>query len=472
MIRRASFLTPSLALLVALLVTGAASAAQSRAFVAATDFGTGNLATIALGPPRTVTTNVAPTSPDAVLRWHGGRLYVVNRASASNIQVLDPSNNFALIHQTSVGSGANPHDIVPVSPTRAYVTRYDATDLWIIDPQTGAFLGAISLAGFADADGIPEMDHMALRNGRLYVSIERLDRNNFYAPAGGSQIVVIDVATDAVIDMDPSTPGIQGILLPFQDPITEMVVDPAGRIVVGCVGNFGVADGGVVRIDPITGGVTTEITEAALGGDLSDVAVLDTQHAFAVLSDASFNTALKAYRRDLGTVGPTLVASTGFFLADCEIDDRSELWVCDRDFANPGVRVFDAVTHAELTAAHLDTGPPPQDLTFDGDVALDVPPPAAVRAPLAIASIAPNPSRGPVEIAFGAGGTTAARAVARILDLSGRAVRTMDVAIAGDRPSFTWDGTNDAGERVGAGVYFVRVTVSGGAAGARLVRMP
>ena len=462
-----------------LLGSAASRGAESRAFVAATDFGTGSLANIAFGPPRTVTPNAASTSPDAVLRWFGGLLYVVNRSGASNIQVLDPANNFALVHQTSVGSGANPHDIQPVSATKAYVTRYDTADLWIINPQTGQFLGSISLAAFADADGIPEMDHLALRNGRLFVSIERLDRNNFYAPAGGSQVVVIDVATNAIVDVDPGTPGVQGILLPYQDPITEMVVDPNGQIVVGCVGNFGVFDGGIVRIDPVSLTVAaTEITEAALAGDINDVAVLNAERGFAVVADASFNTALRAYRRDLGTVQSTLISSSGYFLADCEVNDRTELWVCDRDFSNPGVRVFDAVTYVELTPTRLNTGPPPQDIAFDGSSTVDVP----IRSSesggvsMTIAAISPNPSPGAVEILFSLGesaaGSGASTVSARIVDVAGRTIRTMSVPATGaGRHSLVWDGMRADGCPAETGVYFVELRSGGMAARGRLVRI-
>src|SRR5262249_42116738 len=211
-----------------------ARAAESRAFVFATDFGTGKIADASFGPPRSATPNVASVSSDAVLRYYNGLLYVVNRSGADNIQVLDPASAFATVRQFSVGNGSNPHDIAFASPTKAYVTRYDSADLWVVNPQTGAHTGTISLAGFADADGIPEMVPMAVWAGRLFVSIERLDRNNFYAPVGGSLVAVIDPLSDTVIDVDSGTAGVQGILLPAQNPTTEMVIDGAGKLLLGC----------------------------------------------------------------------------------------------------------------------------------------------------------------------------------------------------------------------------------------------
>ena len=236
--------------------TGVARGGETRAFVYTTDFSTGSLANIQFGPPRTVTPNVATVSSDAVLRSFNGLLYVVNRFGFDNIQVLDPGNNFATVRQFSVGNGSNPHDIEFVSATKAYVTRYESSELWIVNPQTGQHTGTVSLADFADADGIPEMDRLALRNGRLFVSVQRLDRNSFFSPTDSSQVVVIDAATNALVDADPGHAGVQGIILPFQNPGTEIVVDPAGKLLVGCSGNFGVADGGIVRLNPF--GLTIE----------------------------------------------------------------------------------------------------------------------------------------------------------------------------------------------------------------------
>jgi hypothetical protein len=239
------------ALTLALMLAAPAHAAQSRAFVLATDFATGNVADVAFGAPPAATCNVAPTCADAVLRHHQGLLYVVERFGCDNIRVLDPNAGFGVVRQFSVGNGANPNDIAIVSPTRAFVTRYETAELWIVDPKAGTFVGSVSLAPFADADGIPEMNRMAVRNGRVFVTLQRVDRDNGFTPTDSSQVVVLDATTNALVDCDPVAPGVQGILLPFQNPTTEIVVDGAGRLVVGCTGAYGALDGGIARIDPV-----------------------------------------------------------------------------------------------------------------------------------------------------------------------------------------------------------------------------
>ncbi len=453
-----------------------AGAQQTRAFITTTDFTTGALADVTFGPPRVATPNVASISPDAVVRWYGGLVYVVNRMNYDNIQVLDPANGFSVVRQFSVGNGANPHDIEFASPTKAYVTRYELTDLLIVNPSTGARIDSISLAPFADADGIPEMDHLALRNGRLFVTVQRLDRNNFFTPAGGSQVVVIDASTDTIVDVDPGTPGTQGLLLPAQNPVTELVLDPSWQLVVGCVGSYGVLDGAIARIHPVALTVATEITEAALGGDINDVATWSATEGFAVVSDASFNTVLKSYRRDLGT-SQTMITSNGFFLADIEVNDRGELWVCDADFAHPGIRIFSAQSHSELTPSPISTGLPPFDITFDVAPSvtaveeLDGPRPNAFSTLRA----APNPAQGAVRLVLALGAAALASpgdVRVEIVDVSGRVCWSKTLPSSqGGKYSFTWDGSMRGGSKAPCGIYFVRAQTAFGIVTGRIVRV-
>ncbi|MEO6462701.1 MAG: hypothetical protein ABIP29_06460 [Candidatus Eisenbacteria bacterium] len=458
-----------------------ARAAQGRAFVFATDFSSGTIASVGFGPPPAANCNVAPTCADAVLRYHQGRLYLVERFGCDNIRVLDPNAGFAVVQQFSVGNGSNPNDIVIVSPTRAFVTRYDTADLWIVHPQTGAFVGSVSLAAFADADGIPEMNRLAVMNGRVFVTVQRVDRDLFFSPTDSSQVVVLDAATGALIDCDPGAAGVQGILLPFQNPTTELVPDPAGRLLVGCTGAYGAPDGGIVRIDPVGLAVeAVEVTEAALGGDVVDLAIASPTRGFAIVGDAAFNTACRPYDRVIGSVGPPVHATSGFNLSDAEVNDRSELWLADRTPANPGIRVFDALTLAPLTAGPVSTCLPPQDLEFDGDRAVGIGPVAsgpAAGGAVRFAGAWPNPSRGAVTLRLALGdGFAGGTLVLTLVDAAGRRVRGLEHAVppgaAGSEVALNWDGRDDTGRPVAPGVYGVRMAGGLARATGRVVRLP
>ena len=486
MIRRRLAPSAAVALALALVLAAAAPAraAQSRAFVFATDFGSGSIASVPFGPPPVAAPNQALTCADAVLRHHQGLLYVVERFGCDNIRVLDPANGFVVVRQFSVGNGANPNDIVIVSPTKAYVSRYETSDLWIVNPSTGAFVGSISLAGFADADGIPEMSRMAFRGGRVFVTVQRVDRDLSFSPTDSSAVVVIDAAADTLVDCDVAAAGVQGILLPFQNPTTELVLDRAGDLVVGCTGNYGAADGGVVRIDPVGLAVAAvEVTEGALGGDVVDVSIASATRGFAVIADASFNTVCKPYNRITGAVGAPVFATSGFNLADSEVNDRGELWLADRSPANPGIRTYDAATLAALTAGPVSTGLPPQDIEFDGSALVDGPVAGGETSPAGAPALAfvgawPNPSRGPValRVRLAAGAAGADRLRVTLLDAAGRRVRALELAVSGSALTrdvvLPWDGRDEAGRPVAAGVYAVHIETNAGTTHGRLVRVP
>ena len=88
--------------LLLLLVPALAQAAQTRAFVATTDFSAGAISTIELGPPRTAVIDRAVICSDAVLRYSFGTLYAIERFGCDNIRAFNPVN-LALLHQYSVG---------------------------------------------------------------------------------------------------------------------------------------------------------------------------------------------------------------------------------------------------------------------------------------------------------------------------------------------------------------------------------
>ena len=446
------------ALLIAFFATGAsrANATESRAFVLTSDYTSGGLSVGDLAT-RVVTRDVASCYSDARLRWFDGLLYVVNRFGQDNIQVIDPVNNYATVRQFSVGNGSNPQDIAVVSPTKAYVTRLASSRLLIVNPATGDSIGAIPLAGFADADHIPDMDHMIRVGTILFVALERLAN---FQPTDASVVVAIDTQADTVLDAVPGLPGIQSIVLPGTNPTTGFDYDAAThRLIVGCTGSYGVNDGGIAWIDTQTlasGGFA--IGETALGGDVLDVVWGNATRCYAIISDASFNTALVAWNPSTGQKLSTLFAPGGFSIADAELNDRGELYVCDNDaFGAPGVYVFSAATGAAL-AGPLDAGLPSVSVCFDraGNInAAEVPPATGASRSITLSAPWPQPAVGAVHARLSL--AHAAMVAVEVLDLQGRTVRAFPMADAhpGAR-DVSWDTRDDAGRQVSPGVYIMR----------------
>jgi hypothetical protein len=167
-----------------------------------------------------------------------------------------------------------------------------------------------------------------------------------------------------------------------------------------------------------------------------------------------------------GEVGSPIYCPGGFSLADCEVNDRDELWVCNNSFTSPGIRIFHALTGAPL-AGPLPTGLPPFSITFDetGNVVADAGDPGSNPS---LSAPRPNPARGDVSFALAL--ASSARVRLDAFDLSGRRVRAiLDETRAAGSSVMRWDLTDERGARVAAGIYFVRADVNGRARVRRVV---
>jgi len=353
---------------VAPLVPDCAAADERAAIVSAAscDFATGGLAAVDVDDFTVLEHVIGSVEPDSVVRVRDNRVFVVNRYSGSSVQEVDPHDSLKTLWRCSVGAGSNPHDIVLIAPDKAYVTRYDAISIAIVDPSVGqsceGFVrGYIDLSPWADADGIPEMDQMVRIDDRVFVAVQRLDRDDFFRPATNGALVVLDLATDAAVG---------AIELELTNPFTEtkgLVYDAANeRILVGGPGTLfsDLNDGGIEAVDPKSlTSLGVLLSGADLGGDLSDFAMLGSRRGYAIVAGENFEASVVEFDLETGVVGEPLITSP-LLLSDVEVTENGRLWVADRDCFDPGLRVFDVGGNAEITSEPIYPGLTPFTLDF------------------------------------------------------------------------------------------------------------
>ncbi len=341
--------------------------ATELAFVTTTDFVTGSYSTVdpvtataAVNLP--ATTGIAEADNTAV--YFDDRVYVLNRFGFDNVSVIDAGDLSRARAQFSLGNGSNPQDMEFVGPSTAYVSLYGRNELAVVTDPLSPQISSIDLAGYldpADADGLVEAGAIARVGPRVFVALQRLSN---FMPAAASVLAVIDARRNALVDVDPATPGTQGIVLTGRNPVALEYVPELGRLLVAASGEFGLDDGGIEVVDPFT--FATHgflVTEAALGGDVGPLASVRGRRVYAVVGgfdenrivrvNVSLDPATGRYTagpaRDLGLSLP--------FVPSLATDGADRLLVPDRGLAAPGLRIVD--TFGDTVGPPIDVGLPP-----------------------------------------------------------------------------------------------------------------
>jgi hypothetical protein len=404
---------------------------------------------------KTATINVDTTSSVAELRTFGSRAYALN--FAGSIQILDPCDDFTVI--SSFTTGGEPRDLVFVSPTVGYVTRYGGTSLLKID-QDGVGTGAVDLSMFADADGLPEMDQMFAYEGRLYICVQRVISGN---PAGTSYLAVLDIATGTLIDMDPVAAGIQGIPLLHPKPKSEINLRVHGglpKAYFSAVGFGGINDGGVIECvanDPSQQSVI--FTEVDAGGDIRDVEIVSDTKGFAIVEWPAQVFVLVSFDPSTGIIGAVMHSAPGqsHILNDIEPSSLGLLLSSHTQLAPAGIRCFDMTTGAEIPGGPIGVGLAPWDILVRDGSTTGVGDTPSVTT---LGQNYPNPFNPETSIPF----TLAreGRVVLQVFDANGRLVATLlDENRSAGQHVAHWNGRDARGRVSSSGVYFARLETRG-----------
>ena len=205
---------------------------------------------------------------DATVQAFDDKIFLVD-PSIDEIRVFE--ENGVLSHSFNVGTGTSPRDILLTAPDTAYVTRANSTHLYRVNPQTGIGEDVIDLADFADEDGLPEMERMVAVGSRLFVQLRRSTQGLGPKQNNGA-LAVVDLDSEQLIDVDPSTEQIDAIELIGPAPRLRMYVDPVESfLLVSATDGFHLSlGGGIERVNLRTlrseGFVIDEFNFAALGG--------------------------------------------------------------------------------------------------------------------------------------------------------------------------------------------------------------
>ncbi len=447
-------------LTISLILAFVSSAGAERIRAACTDFSTGMLSSMEAADPWTPYADELSMHSDAVLRWGGEYLVLVGRLGVDALRLFNPET-LALVNEFSTGAGSNPQDVI-VLGDKAYITCNNLNEILIVEWPSGELLNTVDISAWVDDDGYCEAAGMVLANDLIFVAIQRLDRDFYWLPVGDSYLAVLDPSTDTLVDVNPGQVGVQAIALPFSNPTGELQAF-GGYLWLSCVGAFGLTDGALVRVDPLSYLASSFIPETDFLGDIGDTGFVDGAHAWAIITDASFNTNL--YRFDpSGAESPAFVmAGSGWVFNDLEVWNGS-LYLGDQSYAADGVSILDAFS-GELIHGPVDLGLPPFDLLAPGETLVD-----AGETPLPTRlSCWPNPFNPRTRIRFEL--EERSRVSLSIFDSAGRKLRCLvaDAEFEAGSRELVWDGQGESGQSLPSGVYHARLQAAGREFGLKLV---
>ncbi len=355
----------------------------------APDFSSGAHSLIGRHDGDLVTLNdVAPTNSDLTVAARDGQLFRIERSIGANVTRFAttpgadprvPEWQFSVVRERcATPATTNPQNLVFASASKAYVLLFEQNTALIVNPSAataGEFvLGELDLGAYADSDGVAEMHNGLVADGKLFITLQRWDRNDsfFWALNNTPYVAVFDVASDTEIDtgQDPD-PAIKGIPLDLRNPDNDIAyVAAENALYVQGAGDLfaGTASGGIVRIDladyrPAL--LVDDDDPAASHGQTTAMAVSAPDRGYLVggAYDENFEFRATLYPFDprTGVLGPAVAAG----LSDVDITDISfgpdaNLWVSDATTAS--VHVIDPSDHRVV--ATLDTNLNPGQVVF------------------------------------------------------------------------------------------------------------
>lgn len=349
----------------------------------APDFGSGAISLVEAQTPFTARNNLPPSeTSDILVRSGGDHYFVIQRFGTDRIlRFADDDPNTPVYSYSTQDpddtESSNPADLLILSPTKAYLLRYGSDALWIVNPSAASEaefkIGEIDLSAY-DPDGIPEMTAGVIKQGILYVLMQRLE--NFF-PTRNGYVAIIDTATDQQIDTGVANPDdLPGIELPLRNP-GQVLSNPGNDDLVILSGG-GVDpvtfdplfNGGILRFHTVSYDTDLLVDDGEADsppfGQFTDLAITATDRAYFVGSQGFFGTQTLFRFDPTGNAAPVPVGvAQDIGIGTLAADSQRRLWLGRTETATPGLTVLDASGQTETVIEDLiDTVLTPINIDF------------------------------------------------------------------------------------------------------------
>ncbi len=309
---------------------------------------------------------------DLTVVTYGENFYVIKRQlSGNNITKYAINDPQVVIWQYSINEpsatvSSNPHDMVFVSESKAYVLRYNKTKAWIVNPsatnEADFKIGELDLSAYSTADGLPEMDAGLIVDGKLYIFLQRLEGVT-QKVIHDAFIAVFDVSTDQEIDVNISGDIFKGIPLTFRNPTGHAYLSDSNSLIVQSSGSYFDADkyiGGIEKINLVDYTSTVILDDGDDDfhpyGLITKLAVVSSERLYFVGYEKYNDNTLYVMDIPSKVIAPmNVVQLIDGQIANLTIDPHGLLWVSDNVDAT--IRILNPASCEQIDAVSTNLNP-------------------------------------------------------------------------------------------------------------------
>jgi len=316
-----------------------------------------------------------PTVSDLAVASYGSDYYLIERYQSDRIKKVSLSNpgvfewDYSTLDSSDTDS-ANVYDLVFAAPDKAYMIRYGANTVWVVDPtatrERNFKLGELDLSGYmitGNTTGSANMSAGIIVNGKLFITMQRLD--SFFQPNNTAYVAVFDTTTDEEIDTGKGENGLKGIPLVGSNPMS-IIHHPDLGLLVQNQGSFAMDyKGGIDVIDPDSYAVEQRLDDTEETGLIGAIELVDADTGYYLAYYNWQNISLTRFNPGTGEVGAIVAGLSGMDLRALALGPRGRLWVADASADAPGLRVLDADSGEQIDFVATDLLP--ADITFARD---------------------------------------------------------------------------------------------------------
>lgn len=322
------------------------------------------------------------TGSDIVVVGGQGFHYLLGRYSLDNISKIDMSNyaqktwdEFSVIPEGEENTG-NPYDLITVNDQKAYLIRYNSTEISIVNPSarneaeffTGASLDLSSYVPDSSAGQVPQVSDAVLVDNKLFVTLQRLDET--YQPSNTGYVAVFDVTDDEEIDTGKGTAdNLKGIPLLGTNPADIQYHEGIGLVVQNLGTNFPDYGNGtsldVISTENYSISSMIPPTADATQGQIKDVVILDSNKGFLINVANYQDASIMSFNPSIGrTSFETIADLSGGDFRDIELSPKGNLWIADANTKSPGIRILRPSDNTQIKFVDSPGGLLPDNIAF------------------------------------------------------------------------------------------------------------